>query len=120
MSQVMVLCEPTAKVRCDNCDWDGVGDDLDLISDFEERVSADCLVPAGQCPECGALAYLDSKVVAMTPPNHEIVVELRHLAHLCETLNARQHAGLQITPVMWSALHDATNRAKATLPENGA
>lgn len=58
MSNVGILCWKDDKVQCNNCEWTGLGYELDLIADFEERVEADCPCPAGQCPECGALAYL--------------------------------------------------------------
>lgn len=62
MSEVMRLVEDdAARVSCDNCDWTGTAEDLEMISDFEERVSAGFTCPAGQCPECGALAYLVKK-----------------------------------------------------------
>jgi hypothetical protein len=38
------------------------------------------------------------------------------LAHLAATLNDdRQHAGLENTPIIWSALYQATNEAKPSL-----
>lgn len=49
-----------APVRCDNCGWEGVASDLEMVNDIQERINAGCETPAGQCPEddCGALAYL--------------------------------------------------------------
>jgi hypothetical protein len=44
---------------CANCDWKGDAEKLDMITDIQERITAGGVVPAGQCPECGALAYLD-------------------------------------------------------------
>lgn len=43
--------------RCDNCDWTGPASGLDDISDVQERLDPGGVVPAGQCPACGALAY---------------------------------------------------------------
>jgi len=58
MAQVRLLPDDDkATFACDNCDWEGGDDDLDMISDIEERIDPGCIVPAGQCPECGALAY---------------------------------------------------------------
>lgn len=45
-------------VRCGNCDWCGTAIELEAISDIEERLYPGETVPAGQCPDCGALAYL--------------------------------------------------------------
>lgn len=50
--------DPEARVNCDNCDWEGQAKDLLNIPDFEERVHAGEVVPAGQCPKCGCLASL--------------------------------------------------------------
>jgi hypothetical protein len=42
---------------CDNCDWQGMTEELDPISDYFERVKGGMIAPSGQCPECGALCY---------------------------------------------------------------
>lgn len=47
-----------AKVKCDNCDWTGTGAQLHEVADIQERLDPGGEVPAGQCPECGALAYI--------------------------------------------------------------
>lgn len=44
-------------VDCPNCDWSGPEDDLDEIIDLGQRVSGGEPMPAGQCPECGALCH---------------------------------------------------------------
>ena len=43
---------------CQNCDWEGEACDLNGISDYEQRVSPGEITPAGECPECGALAHV--------------------------------------------------------------
>lgn len=62
------------KVECGNCDWTG-DDSMDElgnqtaggliplcdVEDFTERIDPGSEVPAGECPECGALAYLVEK-----------------------------------------------------------
>jgi hypothetical protein len=56
--------ETTPLVACENCDWRGQPDDLQPVCDLLERVAPGEPMPAGQCPDCGALAhYLDD-----TPP----------------------------------------------------
>lgn len=52
------LLDQSAAVACDNCQFRGVGAELELITDIEERLDPGGIVPAGQCPVCGALAYL--------------------------------------------------------------
>lgn len=44
---------------CANCDWKGPDTDAEEIRDFWSRVEVGGEVPAGDCPECGAFAYLD-------------------------------------------------------------
>lgn len=59
MSEIFIEVEDdNAAVRCDNCTWRGVASDLDMVADVQERISAGYEVPAGQCPDCAALAYL--------------------------------------------------------------
>jgi hypothetical protein len=43
---------------CDNCRLYCNVSDLDPIADLEQRLDAGGIVPAGQCPHCGALSYL--------------------------------------------------------------
>jgi hypothetical protein len=47
-----------ADAKCDNCDWQGRADCTNEISDVQERLDPGGEVPCGECPECGALAYL--------------------------------------------------------------
>ena len=46
---------------CDNCRLYSGEDELDPIQDLEQRLTPGGVVPAGQCPHCGALAYLVEK-----------------------------------------------------------
>lgn len=45
--------------RCQNCGWvgDAVAHPFPHIPDFDQRVEPGEVVPAGECPECRALAY---------------------------------------------------------------
>ena len=45
----------------------------------------------------------------------QLLTSLRAVTHLAETINNRQHAGLKITPAMWSLMYQQTNEAKATI-----
>ena len=49
-----------AACTCGNCAWTGAAADLKPIQSAGERLEAGEETPAGECPECGALAYLDS------------------------------------------------------------
>ncbi len=44
-------------VKCSSCEWFGIHTDLEMITDFEMRVSPGEPCPAGECPECAALAH---------------------------------------------------------------
>lgn len=44
-------------VLCTNCSWVGNDDECKPIKDLGQRVNAGEQMPAGECPECGALAY---------------------------------------------------------------
>jgi transcription elongation factor Elf1 len=43
--------------RCDNCGAVYDEEDLEVVKDLNMRVDTGGEVPAGQCPDCGALAY---------------------------------------------------------------
>ena len=46
---------------CDNCLLSCSVASLDPIVDLGQRLDAGGVVPAGQCPACGALSYLKSE-----------------------------------------------------------
>lgn len=52
-----------AKVKCDNCKWTGdeaqMEHELGSIPNEYERLDVGGEVPAGTCPECEALCYID-------------------------------------------------------------
>src|SRR5262245_58554251 len=54
--------DPQAGVTCANCGWDGIaaqlGRQLIDVHRLWERIEPGETVPAGECPECGALAQL--------------------------------------------------------------
>lgn len=47
------------KCFCGNCDWQGDDSQVNPIQDIMQRIDPGGTVPAGECPECGALCYLD-------------------------------------------------------------
>lgn len=54
-----------ADVGCDNCDWQGNLSQVNAIRDPQERLSVGAEIPAGECPECEALAYLRDRPKAL-------------------------------------------------------
>lgn len=67
MNDMLRLCADDDAVRCQNCDWNGVGAALGTILDFEQRVHAGEITPAGECPKCGALAIIEPIEVEPAP-----------------------------------------------------
>lgn len=57
MAEVLFYIEPKSRHVCDNCDGRWRGEDLQIIADFQERVTPGCPCPSGECPTCGALCY---------------------------------------------------------------
>ncbi|MGE3483502.1 MAG: hypothetical protein AB7L09_02100 [Nitrospira sp.] len=58
-------------VRCGDCGWIGVAEDLDEIEDLYERVDPGQVMPPGQCPAigpdgfaCGCFADFTDVIVA--------------------------------------------------------
>ena len=43
--------------QCDNCEWEGQAEALRPIRSLESRLDPGGIVPSGECPYCGALAY---------------------------------------------------------------
>lgn len=50
------------KCECGDCDWTGPEEDLGAelcdVEDLFQRIDPGSEVPAGECPECGCLAYI--------------------------------------------------------------
>jgi hypothetical protein len=46
------------RCSCDNCSWRGSTEETKPVRDFWQRVDPGGEVPVGECPQCGALAYL--------------------------------------------------------------
>ncbi len=50
--------DPPMVAACQNCSWRGGIEHLQPIRDYSERVADGEPEPAGECPECGALAHV--------------------------------------------------------------
>lgn len=50
--------EPVERAACQSCDWTGPVADLAMIDDVFSRVAAGEVMPAGECPDCHALAHV--------------------------------------------------------------
>lgn len=71
-------------VACDNCDWKGTAGDTNYINDLAERLDPGTgTVPAGECPECGSLAYVK-------PESTEGIDAHAYLDAIHETLDGKE------------------------------
>ncbi len=50
--------EPEPVHVCENCNWQGPEDELGEIQHIGQRLDPGSEVPSGECPDCGALAYI--------------------------------------------------------------
>jgi hypothetical protein len=57
VEEVVRKLEGRPRYECGNCEWRGSDDitALHVIDDATDCIEAGCIMPAGQCPECGAL-----------------------------------------------------------------
>lgn len=54
------MSDTEQQVSCANCEWTGLRSEADSeIKDYFQRVEAGGEVPAGECPECGCLCYIE-------------------------------------------------------------
>jgi hypothetical protein len=63
---VTIAPEDDRAVECQNCDWVGVESDLNPLEEqgIFDRVGPGETMPAGECPECGAVAHLKEETDA--------------------------------------------------------
>ena len=54
-----IMDDPNRIASCDNCGWRGPCHNTKHIKDPSDRLYAGEECPAGECPECGTLAYLE-------------------------------------------------------------
>ncbi len=67
------------KCKCDNCEWEGQLD-FDLLPHVPglfERLDPGGIVPVGECPKCGALAY-PKKSLWLSMDRHELLLKAVH------------------------------------------
>lgn len=88
------------KCVCANCDWQGDDSQVNPIQDIMQRIDPGGTVPAGECPKCGALCYLDAPddTVSITWSVDDVLTE-------CPRLTRQDARRVLLTVV---ADHDAT------------
>lgn len=89
--------QPDKAVACQDCEWTGKAQELEEITDIQERIFPGEIVPAGQCPECGACAHLDE---TQTPDQiaDELCNSFRNVVHLVR-LQAEQDTERRIDEI---------------------
>lgn len=97
MSSIFIqVLSDTAPCTCQDCDWQGPASALDMVSEIEERIAAGEIVPAGQCPECGALASLDEPEARPGPADVVIPrVLLQRLVNAADTTAEEWKTGIK-------------------------
>ena len=84
MNSLVMAVEAGTRHKCDNCDWIGPKTKLDTIEDPSSRLTPGGVVPSGQCPKCGALAYqLERKKPPSPYPEHEKLKAIRDQSQVC-------------------------------------
>lgn len=94
MTQTYLQPDAGIPCTCDNCGETTASDDLNMVTDLEERVGPGYLCPAGQCPHCGSLAYYADGSI----PQYTAQLELKRLREaLCNIVassDADDHGSL--------------------------
>ncbi len=120
-------------VRCDNCDWTGTSKDLnEWISDIQERIYPGEIVPAGECPECGACAHvvkaLDDSIVEAKAMRllHSLIADIEAMRDeddpnwfgwFSESETDIARGGGTLAKIEWPNLAILTDEAKALFEE---
>ena len=81
------------EAECQNCDWRGLVSECDEISDIAERVAPGETMPAGECPECGALASLASP----SPSTREVLELAQATIERLTCINENKRASVRGT-----------------------
>lgn len=76
------------RAQCDNCQWEGPEHQLQEIQHLAQRVDAGGEVPAGECPKCGALAYITRVVYTALPA---VTADNPRLARMVRVIDEFEH-----------------------------
>jgi predicted RNA-binding Zn-ribbon protein involved in translation (DUF1610 family) len=95
-------------IHCDNCDWEGDldGDDytvLGHVEDLEVRINPGEIVPAGECPDCGALLQLGTRPEKSQHTTIDDALEILKRSIQCDDNEA--HDALDLISVTFGDAH---------------
>jgi hypothetical protein len=76
------MSDPTCK--CGNCGWIGALSETSETHDFWSRVNPGETMPAGDCPKCGALAFVDDEDFRLQGAARDLLAALRELVIWCD------------------------------------
>lgn len=99
MSHTPPLSADGVRHRCDNCDWQGTTEELNDIEDISMRITPGGVVPSGECPECGALAYEIKKCKPKTKQEKYVACK----GHICPYCGSKD---IEAGPICGEALEN--------------
>ena len=95
---------------CSDCDWSGPEEEavsLYECADLLERIAPGEPVPAGECPECGALVHIDDADARMRDAAADLYEALASIAE-----HGREFDGIEDCETMVAKI---TEKARAAL-----
>ena len=101
-------------VSCDGCAWTGVAEQLRPIDRLAERIHPGEVVPAGECPKCGALAHLQGLA---RPELLEVLENMAyHIQNMLDAYTEAQNPAADIQGILFDdALSNDMERVNAAL-----
>lgn len=88
--------DPEPLCRCQDCAWtgpqQGLANPFAWIDGLAERVSPNEIVPAGECPECGAVAHLSMTVEDRVSLLSQLVAQGLTLGEVAQCMGVERDA----------------------------
>jgi predicted RNA-binding Zn-ribbon protein involved in translation (DUF1610 family) len=116
MTQTQLQPDDGIPCVCGDCNKEFNSQDLDMVDDFEERVSPGEIVPAGQCPDCGALAHYRDQKAPDWSPQYKLLRCVEILARNAEAWDGEEDSVKEEHEL----LIRETNELLGTLPKGGS
>lgn len=68
--------DDAAEVACASCNWTGPIYETEGVRNIWARISAGEIVPAGECPKCGALTHIKKGTPVVTVKDNVLTITL--------------------------------------------